>query len=299
LQIYNKEDIKLQEQPYKGLLTNPIKDKPLVCTANTCCAQVLRSSADWSIGFSEDIFECSIYNAYIHYIGKAEHYVYIENQFFVSAYNTIDCPVKNRIADALFSRILIAHKNNEQFKVFLFAPLYPSSPGDIVDDSNSAKLRQIYYHEQLTLGYKKGSLMQRLIAEGINPFDYIQVLGLRNHANAKGKPMTELIYIHSKVLIVDDKYAIIGSANVNDRSMLGYRDSELAVIITDNMKRLSKMNGEKYEARGFAHRLRTKLMIVSFIGTSIGTLWNDYARARRSCIRKVVECNKRKSKEEY
>ncbi len=30
-------------------------------------------------------------------------------------------------------------------------------------------------------------------------------------------------------MIVDDKYVILGSANINDRSMLGSRDSEIAV----------------------------------------------------------------------
>ncbi len=30
-------------------------------------------------------------------------------------------------------------------------------------------------------------------------------------------------------MIVDDKHAIIGSANINDRSLLGDRDSEIAV----------------------------------------------------------------------
>jgi len=32
-------------------------------------------------------------------------------------------------------------------------------------------------------------------------------------------------------MIVDDKRCIIGSANINDRSLLGSRDSELACII--------------------------------------------------------------------
>ena len=32
-------------------------------------------------------------------------------------------------------------------------------------------------------------------------------------------------------MIVDDEKVIIGSANINDRSMLGYRDSEVGVII--------------------------------------------------------------------
>jgi phospholipase D1/2 len=41
-----------------------------------------------------------------------------------------------------------------------------------------------------------------------------------------------MIYVHSKMMIVDDKTTIIGSANINDRSMKGDRDSELAVNIT-------------------------------------------------------------------
>lgn len=34
-------------------------------------------------------------------------------------------------------------------------------------------------------------------------------------------------YVHSKVMIIDDQTVICGSANCNDRSMLGYHDSEI------------------------------------------------------------------------
>jgi phospholipase D1/2 len=44
-------------------------------------------------------------------------------------------------------------------------------------------------------------------------------------------PKTEIIYVHSKLMIVDDKYVIIGSANINDRSLNGDRDSEIACLI--------------------------------------------------------------------
>ena len=37
------------------------------------------------------------------------------------------------------------------------------------------------------------------------------------------------IYVHSKMMIVDDAYIIVGSANINERSMAGNRDSEMAV----------------------------------------------------------------------
>jgi phosphatidylserine/phosphatidylglycerophosphate/cardiolipin synthase-like enzyme len=35
------------------------------------------------------------------------------------------------------------------------------------------------------------------------------------------------IYVHSKLMIIDDRMALIGSANINDRSLLGSRDSEV------------------------------------------------------------------------
>lgn len=44
---------------------------------------------------------------------------------------------------------------------------------------------------------------------------------------------TEQVYIHAKVCIVDDRLAIIGSANINERSQRGDRDSELAAVIRD------------------------------------------------------------------
>ena len=34
-----------------------------------------------------------------------------------------------------------------------------------------------------------------------------------------------MIYVHSKLLIVDDEYLLVGSANINQRSLDGDRDS--------------------------------------------------------------------------
>lgn len=74
--------------------------------------------------------------------------------------------------------------------------------------------------------------MNRLKEAGIeDPSDYISFYGLRNHARLNSEPITELVYVHSKLMIVDDKTVICGSANINDRSLIGKRDSEIAVII--------------------------------------------------------------------
>lgn len=48
----------------------------------------------------------------------------------------------------------------------------------------------------------------------------------------------------------------LGSANINDRSMLGKRDSEVAVIIEDSEKVSSVMDGREYEAGAYALLLR-------------------------------------------
>ena len=61
--------------------------------------------------------------------------------------------------------------------------------------------------------------------------DYIKIYGLWNHCVMGGEPVSEIVYVHSKLLIVDDKYVILGSANLNDRSMRGFHDSELAIIV--------------------------------------------------------------------
>ena len=38
-----------------------------------------------------------------------------------------------------------------------------------------------------------------------------------------------MIYVHAKGMIVDDEYVILGSANINQRSMAGSKDTEIAM----------------------------------------------------------------------
>jgi phospholipase D1/2 len=91
---------------------------------------------------------------------------------------------------------------------------------------------QLHY-EFFTLSRGGHSLFEELAKDPniTNPFDYISIYGLRTHGLMPNKtPVTEIVYIHSKLMIVDDMFVIVGSANINDRSMLGKRDSEIAVI---------------------------------------------------------------------
>jgi phospholipase D1/2 len=67
------------------------------------------------------------------------------------------------------------------------------------------------------------------------------------------------VYVHSKLMIVDDFSVIIGSANINDRSLLGKRDSELAIVVQDTHTVPSRMNNKDFQAGTFASSLRKSL----------------------------------------
>ena len=68
--------------------------------------------------------------------------------------------------------------------------------------------------------------------------------------------VSEELYVHSKLLIADDRLVIVGSANINDRSQLGSHDSEIAVVVEDPTPVESRMNGEAHCASRFAASLR-------------------------------------------
>lgn len=71
--------------------------------------------------------------------------------------------------------------------------------------------------------------------------------------------MTEIIYVHSKLMIIDDRMAICGSANINDRSLLGHRDSEIGMIINDTQEEDGQMNGKPFRVGKFCSSWRKEL----------------------------------------
>lgn len=69
----------------------------------------------------------------------------------------------------------------------------------------------------------------------------------------------EQLYIHGKTLIADDRIVICGSSNINDRSQLGFHDSELAIVMEDTRGLNSKMDGKDFTAGVHAASLRRML----------------------------------------
>ncbi|SAM04497.1 hypothetical protein [Absidia glauca] len=156
----------------------------------TCRAQVVRSSADWSLGIKT---EHSIQNAYIEAILGAQHFIHIENQFFITAtVEDKDYILKNQIGAAIVKRIVRAHEEQEKFKVFVLMPLMPAFPADLsTKDAATARLVMHYQYISICRGGK--SIIEQLEASNINASDYIRFYSLRSHDRIKRSVVEDVL----------------------------------------------------------------------------------------------------------
>ncbi|KAI9810163.1 MAG: Phospholipase D1 [Phylliscum demangeonii] len=226
----------------------------------TCEVQILRSACSWSIG-TPDKTEHSIMNAYVKMIEHSEHFIYIENQFFISSCEVEGTKIENRIGDALVERAARAYRNGEDWRAIMVIPLMPGFQ-NTVDSQDGTSVRLIMQCQYRSICRGESSIFGRLRAQSVEPEDYIQFYSLRSWGKIESSKMlvTEQLYIHAKCMIVDDRIAIIGSANINERSLLGTRDSECAAVVRDTDMLESSMNGKPYLVGRFPHTLRMRLM---------------------------------------
>lgn len=187
--------------------------------------------------------------------------------------------LRNKIAQAMVERIKRAHKKGEKFKIIVVMPLIPAFEGDLAT-KDAAAARNVMHFQYITISRGGQSIQEMLIEEGIDPDEYITWYSLRNwdklvppsvktessnsvtsedDVDDREFYVSELVYIHDKIMIVDDRLVLIGSANINDRSQLGNRDSEIAMLIEDTDLVPSYMGGKPYKAAKFAHTLRMHL----------------------------------------
>ncbi|KAL0762104.1 hypothetical protein Bca101_078254 [Brassica carinata] len=230
--------------------------------------QVFRSIDNGAVeGFPEDpreassvglvtgknnVIERSIQDAYINAIRRAKHFIYIENQYFLGSsfgWNSRDVNLNeinalHLIPKEISLKIVSKIEAGERFSVYVVIPLWPEGkPG-------SASVQAILDWQRRTMEMMYTDIIIALRKKGldVNPRDYLTFFCLGNReVNKAGeysppeKPEANsdyaraqesrrfMIYVHSKMMIVDDEYVILGSANINQRSMDGGRDSEIAM----------------------------------------------------------------------
>ncbi|CAF4362888.1 unnamed protein product, partial [Rotaria sp. Silwood2] len=271
----------------------------LLSNTFNCSTQGLRSIGRWSTGRNDT--EESIHYAFIDMITKAKYYIYIENQFFVSLMD--DSTVRNGIAEALFKRILRAHQEKETFRVYFVMPLIPGFEGQY-GTSKATALQAITHWNYRSISQGQQSLLARLAKEVGDPHRYICFFGLRTWSEMNGRLVSEIVYVHSKLAIVDDNRVLIGSANINDRSLVGDRDSEISVLFEDTEFVRGMMNGQNVQVGKFASGLRKRLFrehLGDFDGRQINyqdpisdsfykDIWLSTAARNTTMFEKIFNC---------
>eukprot|EP00474_Spongospora_subterranea_P010016 CRZ10474.1 hypothetical protein [Spongospora subterranea] len=231
------------------ILTPRPHDEPPIQSvkSGTCICQVIRSMGQWS-GASR--LDRSIYGAYIHAVMSAQKYIYLENQYLSSS--VAGDGVENIVAQRIIDRLKEKISAKETFRVIIILP-QPEETGD------SAMELLRWQYQTINRG---GTSMVEQLARAFPDVDleqYLSFFFLRQHGFLCGRPVTEKVFTHSKILLVDDRIALVSSANFNDRSLLGDRDSEIGVTVEDEDSLQIPMDGASFSVGRFPHELRLQL----------------------------------------
>ncbi|XP_042488526.1 phospholipase D alpha 1-like [Macadamia integrifolia] len=200
-----------------------------------------------------NIIDRSIQDAYINAIRRAKHSIYIENQYFLGSsfswkpdhdIKVEDVGALHLIPKEISLKIVSKIEAGERFVAYVVVPMWPE--GIPEDDSVQA----ILDWQRRTMEMMYSDITQALKAKRLkaDPREYLTFFCLGNREKKRSgeyepseKPENGtdysraqqarrfMIYVHAKMMIVDDEYIIIGSANLNQRSMDGGRDSEIAM----------------------------------------------------------------------
>ena len=194
------------------------------------------------------LVDTSIHNTNIHHIRRAKHSIYIESQYFMGSSfmwsKDSDVKCSNMIASELTLKICEKIAAREPFTVYILLPMWMEGiPA-------AAATQGLLHWQRVTIEAMHQKVKKALDDRMANSSDYglkvsdylnFYCLGTRETeqgSEATGNPETEdekvlsktrrhQIYIHSKMMIVDDEVVLIGTANINQRSLDGCRDSEI------------------------------------------------------------------------
>ncbi|GLT82576.1 hypothetical protein SLE2022_009400 [Rubroshorea leprosula] len=222
-------------QIFRSIDSGSVRGFPIdvdeACAQNLICAKSV-------------VIDKSIQTAYIQAIRSAQHYIYIENQYFLgSSYawpSYKNAGADNLIPMELALKIASKIRANERFAVYIIIPMWPEG------DPKSDPVQEILFWQYQTMKMMYDVVANELRSMQLpdsHPRDYLNFYCLGNREKmpeeklaSNGDKVSDsqkfqrfMIYVHAKGMIVDDEYVIIGSANINQRSMAGTKDTELAM----------------------------------------------------------------------
>ncbi|KAL6995918.1 phospholipase D [Sarracenia purpurea var. burkii] len=223
------------------------------------------------------VIDKSIQTAYVQAIRSAQHFIYIENQYFLgSSYawpSYKNSGADNLIPMELALKIASKIRAGERFAVYVVIPMWPEGA------PTSASVQEILFWQGQTMQMMYEIIARELKSQHLDnahPKDYLNFYCLGNreespeaNSNSTSNPSSNgdtvsasqkfgrfMIYVHAKGMIVDDEYVILGSANINQRSMAGSRDTEIAMGAYQTHKTWAK---KKKHPRGQVYGYRMSL----------------------------------------
>ncbi|KAJ9560962.1 hypothetical protein OSB04_006122 [Centaurea solstitialis] len=198
------------------------------------------------------LIDLSIHTAYVKAIRAAQHFIYIENQYFLgssfnwSTHKTLGA--NNLIPMEIALKIANKIRVKERFVAYIVIPMWPEGI------PTSSVIQRILFWQNKTMQMMYEVIYKALQEVGLEnvyePQDYLLFFCLGTRESSKGDEPTSdeevskaastpqslsrrnrrfMIYVHSKGMIVDDEFVILGSANINQRSLDGSRDTEIAM----------------------------------------------------------------------
>eukprot|EP01012_Entosiphon_sulcatum_P017982 TRINITY_DN2272_c0_g1_i2.p1 TRINITY_DN2272_c0_g1~~TRINITY_DN2272_c0_g1_i2.p1 ORF type:complete len:1003 (+),score=261.19 TRINITY_DN2272_c0_g1_i2:254-3262(+) len=224
-----------------------ILDEKVAAEGHQWQAQLFRSIDKFSADGIDGV-EKGIQMAYIHHIRRAQRFIYIENQYFLGSSKewegfddkkwNVEC--KHQVPAELCAKIESKIRSKEPFAAYVVLPMYPEGVPE------SGPVQAILYWQFKTIEFMYHRIATALKDTGSSalPTDYLNFYCLGNrepgapsapaaHPHARQALLCSskrfMIYVHSKFMVVDDEFALVGSANINERSMAGDRDTEIAV----------------------------------------------------------------------
>jgi phosphatidylserine/phosphatidylglycerophosphate/cardiolipin synthase-like enzyme len=157
---------------------------------------------------------------YVQAIASAERFIYVESQYVTS------CAVR----DALIERM--ADASRPKLEVVLVMPDKPER-----------------FKEEMTVGVPQAAVLQTIDRAARELGHAFRIYNVVAGTGDEGEPV--FVYIHSKLMIVDDRILIVGSANLTNRSMA--IDSEVCAVY--------EARREDRELRNAIRRARVRLLL--------------------------------------
>jgi phospholipase D1/2 len=192
--------------------------------------------------------ERSIQEAYLQAIAQADRFIYIETQYLIGSSphwlgGAASGGMPNRLPEKVVARIAEKVQADEDFHAYFVVPLFAEG------DPTGGGGPEIRRNEWETMKYLATSVRDCKKPDGtLVGQDWSRYVSFYFLANwtVKAPPAwlregsrqdrliaheRYMVYVHTKLMIVDDRFAFLGSANLNERSLAGDHDSEVGCAL--------------------------------------------------------------------